>query len=252
MRIKAFDPVYFKNKVSIFGVYTAAHDFAKCAAFTNQLGALVCNHFPADYSGIFVANRAARTAFYQHAFATGLEDCKAMVADSKEKDLDAVNDAFSNLFPFAKLHVDHPAGKNSLNVLLSCPMGFDNLMLAANGDYLICHKVSGQMPIGNCASGLDAEKLITLYQTYNAAVNNPDCKQCWNVHFCDICAASRMEGDHFVNPNTEECNLLRLQTAYAFSCFSHLSLEHPELLEKIFAFRNDPRKYIGVIDFHEF
>ena len=34
-------------------------------------------------------------------------------------------------------------------------MGFDNLMVAANGDYLVCHKADGSMPIGNGEVGLN-------------------------------------------------------------------------------------------------
>ena len=252
MRIKEFDPVYFKEKVSLFGVYTPDHDFAKCDDFINQQGALLCNHFPAEYSGTFVANLPEKREFYQTAFNTDLATYKAMVAKLKDQDLDAVSDAFANIFPFAKLKVDHPAGKNSLNLLLSCPMGFDNLMLAANGEFLICHKVGGQMPIGHCATGLDREKLITLYRLYNEAINNPACTNCWNVQFCDVCAASRMSQGHFINPSVKECDVLRMQTAYAFACFIHLSLQYPDLLEKIFAFRNDPQKFLGVVDLNEF
>ena len=252
MRIKDFDPVYFKEKVSLFGVYTANHNYAKCDAFINQQGALLCNHFPAEYAGIFVANLAEKREFCQTAFDTSLATYKAMVAKLKDQDLDAVSEAFANIFPFAKLKVDHPVGKNSLNLLLSCPMGFDNLMVAANGDYLICHKVSGQMPVGHCDTGLDMEKLITLYQQYNEAINNPACTHCWNVQFCEVCAASRMNQGHFTNPSSEECNVLRMETAYAFACFIHLSLEYPDLLEKIFNFRNDPHKFLGVVDLNEF
>lgn len=252
IKIKEFDPVYYQEKVSLFGVYTPDHNFAKCDDFINQQGALLCNHFPAEYTGIFVANLAEKREFYQTAFNTNLATYKAMVTKLKDQDLDAVSDAFANIFPFAKLKVDHPAGTNSLNLLLSCPMGFDNLMLAANGDYLICHKVGGQMPIGHCATGLDSEKLITLYQQYNEAINNSDCMRCWNVQFCDVCAASRMEQGNFINPSVAECDVLRMQTAYAFACFVHLSLQYPDLLENIFNFRNDPQKFLGVVDLNEF
>lgn len=252
IKIKEFDPVYFQEKVSLFGVYTADHDFAKCDDFINQQGALLCNHFPAEYGGIFVTNLPEKREFYQTAFNTNLATYKAMVTKLKDQDLDAVSDAFANIFPFAKLKVDHPAGINSLNLLLSCPMGFDNLMLAANGDYLICHKVGGQMPIGHCATGLDSEKLITLHQQYNEVINNSDCTRCWNVQFCDVCAASRMDQGHFINPSVAECDVLRMQTAYAFACFIHLSLQYPALLENIFSFRNDPQKFLGVVDLNEF
>lgn len=251
LKIKDYAPDYFKDKVTIFGVYTPAHDYHKCVAFTQQLGVQKCNHFPADYTGVFVPNLSREEKFYQHAFDTDLADYKAMVR-SVEKDPDSEMDRFANIFPFAKVSYDHPVGKNSLQIMLTCPMGFDNLMLAANGDYLICHKVGGQMPIGHCATGLDMEKLMAFYAQYNTAINNPACRNCWNVRFCDVCAAARLERDRFINPQKAECDLLRLRTAYAFACFSHLSLEHPVLLEKIFAYRSNPQSYIGVIDINDF
>ena len=135
--------------------------------------------------------------------------------------------------------------------LLTCPMGFDNLMVSANGNFLICHKTDGSMPVGDCNSGLDFEKLIDLYQRYNRAINNVDCRNCWNVRFCKICAATRMTSNSFINPAKKECDFFRLQTTYDFLCFIYLSLEHSDLLEKIFDHRNDKTKFISFVDINE-
>jgi len=159
---------------------------------------------------------------------------------------------FSGLFSFSSLNVDRPSGKSSLSISVTCPMGFDNLMVAANGDLLICHKSDGNMPIGNCVSGLDLEKLIDLNEKYNSAINNRECKSCWAVNFCKICAAARMSPDGFVNPTRRECDFFRLATEFRFACYLHLSEEHPGLLQKITDFRNDPKHFIGVIDKNEF
>ena len=124
-------------------------------------------------------------------------------------------------------------------------------MVSANGDFLICHKVDDCMPIGHCDSGLDFEKLIDLNQRYNSAINNNECKSCWNVNFCSVCAASRMAQNHFINPTKKECDFFRLHATYNFLCFIHLSLEHPDLLEKIFDYRNNRKCFIEVIDINE-
>jgi len=249
LKIKEFNTAYFQEKVSIFGVYTEKHDYGKCIAFTKNIGALVCKHFPAEYAGVFVSNYGATLQYYKKALESNLQEFKKRVLLEIEN---VEMDYFSNLFAFAKLNYDHPMGENSLKLLLTCPMGFDNVMVAANGDFLICHKVDGSMPIGDCDLGLDYEKLIDLNQHYNSVINNDECKNCWNVNFCSECGASRMVDNHFINPTKKECDLFRWRADYNFSCFIHLSLEHPDLLEKIFAHRNDQKNFIGIIDINEF
>jgi uncharacterized protein len=251
IKIKAFNEIYFKEHVSIFGVYTDKHDYDQCVNFTRTIGASRCQHFPAEYVGAFVTNAASAVDDYHVSFQDRLMNFKKKVsAESKNDDIQM--ERFANLFPFAKLNYDQPVGRNSLHISLTCPMGFDNLMVTANGDFLICHKVDDGMPIGDCDSGLDFEKLIDLNQRYNSAINNAECKNCWNVNFCSVCAASRMSRDHFVNPTKKECDLFRLRAMYDFLCFIHLSLEHPDLLSKIFEYRNNRRHFITVIDINEF
>lgn len=250
MKIKQFDAAYFRELVSLFGVYTDGHDYHRCVEFNRNIGASSCQHFQAEYSGAFVADpdrasRPYRTSIDNH------------LAEFKEKVLvegsnpEANMDAFSHLFPFAGLNYDHPAGKNSLQMLITCPMGFDNLMVTAGGDFLICHKVNDSMPVGHCDSGLDQEKLIEINRRYNAAINMA-CRSCWNVHFCSVCAASRMVDNDFVNPTEQECDFFRLRATYNFLCFIHLSREQPDFLERIFAYRNDRKRFIGIIDKNDF
>ena len=251
LKIRDLDEEYFSNHVSLFGVHTEGHDHKKCADFNHSLGAFRCEHFPAQYTGVFVSDPEAAIKNYRDSFQDSLSNFKERAREeSKNPDIDM--DLFSGLFAFSSLNVDRPSGKSSLNMSITCPMGFDNLMVAANGDLLICHKSDGSMPIGNCSSGLDIEKLIDLNEKYNSAINNRECKSCWAVHFCKICAAARMSPDGFVNPTRKECDFFRLATEFRFACYLHLSEEHPDLLQKITDHRNDPKHFIGVIDKNEF
>ena len=251
MKIKDFSPSYLQNKVTIFGVYTAEHDYNKCVDFTAKLGTLACQHFSVDYDGTFIYDIKAESNYYEKELSTDLANFEKMVTAVKDDPASHMNN-FANIFPFAKLHTNHPVGKDCLNIMLTCPMGFDNLMLAANGDYLICHKVSDTLPIGNCETGLDFQKLLDFYQKYNSVINNAACLSCWNVNFCTICAAARLDGEHFINPSKQECDCFRLRTEYDFNCFIQLARKHPDLLTKIFAYRNDRKNYIGVVDINEF
>ncbi|NTW57059.1 MAG: radical SAM protein [Chlorobiaceae bacterium] len=251
MKIKNFNEDYFNKKVSIFGVYTKGHDYEKCVMFTNSLGVSKCQHFPADCSGVFVNDFVEAEHNRYGSVEAELEAFKEKImADSNSDEKRMLN--YLHLLPFAKINYDYPAGKDCLDLFITCPMGFDNLMLTARGDYLICHKVNNSMPVGNCDTGIDFDKLMTLNTEYNSAVNNDECKNCWNVHFCTLCAASRMVGDKFINPTKKECDYFRKRMEFNFMCFIYLSMNYPDLLNKIFEFRNDIRKYIGIIDRNEF
>lgn len=252
-KIKDFNKTYFKERVSIFGVYTDMHDRQKCFNFIRDIGSLDYRHFPAEYKGVFAAELDQEYEAYSQFIGNDLREFKRTVATLSKKD-DIFEDVgyFDNIGKFTKVTYENPLGSNKLMALLSCPMGFDNLMLAANGNYLICHKTDGSMPIGNCVSGLDFERVTDLYQKYNATVNNPECKNCWNVRFCEICAVPRMSGGEFQNPTIKECDLFRLQSRYDFLCFIYLSLNHNDILQKIFDKWNDNKKRNSIIDISKF
>ena len=251
LRIREFDPEYFSHFVSIFGVYTAQHDLGKCSQFNRSLGAFLCQHFPAEYTGAFVPQAFSQTNSFRRTMSENLEKFKTQITADGQSESFAL-EPYASLFPFAVLNFDHPKGANELNTLLTCPMGFDNLMVAANGDFLICHKVDESLPIGHCNKGLDFEKLVNLYQQYNRTVNNEQCRSCWSLRFCSVCAASRMEGGIFVNPAQEECDFFRLRTHYEFLCFCEIARLQPDLLKRIFAYRNDHERYIGIVDINDF
>jgi len=249
-KIKEFNDTYFKEQVAIFGVYTDQHDYQKCIDFIRKIGAKYFLYVPAEYTGSYVPNIEKQSEQYAQFMEDDLMDFKRNVI-IRSKNIDEEIDYFSNVMKFADVNYDNPLGSNSLLALLSCPMGFDNLMIDVNGNYLICHKTDGSMPIGNCVTGLDFEKIIDLYQQYNTAINNPECKKCWNVRFCGICAAKRMSAGTFQNPTSRECDFLRLQSSYDFLCFIYLSINQVDILKKIFDHKNDKKKYISYIDINK-
>lgn len=251
MRIKEADPDYFRTCVSLFAVATPRHDAQSCNQFIASLGAARWERFDAEYKGVFVDSPETTLENLRATEAERLEifKAKAREADGNEE---ADLGSFSGLFSFANLQYDHPSGSQNLRLLLTCPMGFDNLMVAANGDYLVCHKVDGSMPIGHCGSGLDMERMAEVYRHYNATINAARCGSCWAVRFCKVCAATRMDNGRFLTPTPAECDCMREDVAFRFRCFIHLSREHPQLLERIFAHTRDPNYFIGVIDLNDF
>ncbi len=251
LKIREFSGTYFREYVSIFGVLTEGHDHEKCEVFNRSLGAFQSRHFPVQHTSVFVPHPEEMLRKGQDDFDENLRRF-AEIADLQAGRNEIDMDHFAGLMQFANVVFDHPSGNNSLKIALTCPMGFDNLMEAANGDYLICHKVSGNMPIGHCSTGLDFTKLAGLNMKYAETVNSGDCRSCWAVHFCRICAAARMYKNGFINPSRQECDVLRLDTAFRFVCFLYLAREHPDLLSKIFEHKRDPEHYVGVIDINDF
>ncbi len=251
MKVKEFSGSYFREKVSLFGVLTEDHDHERCKTFNLGIGAFQSRHFPVQYTGVFVPDpeEMVRGGLAEFDEKLGrFEEIADFQAGRDEIDMDC----FAGLLQFADVRFDKPFGSNSLKISLTCPMGFDNLMAAANGDYLICHKVSGNLPIGHCSTGLDFGKLTELNMKYSGVVNSGDCRSCWAVHFCRICAAARMVGNGFINPSRKECDALRLDTAFRFACFLNLSRTHPEILARVIQHKRNPEQCIGVIDINEF
>lgn len=249
--LKNADAEYFRTHVTIQSVYTEQHDRAKCREFLSSLDALNFDESRAEYVGTFVPNVEDALAHHNaHEMEHYQEFRSLALAESDSSDPRV--ERFASLFPFATINFDYPAASNSLRCYLTCPMGFDNLMLSAGGDFVICHKVDDSMPIGRYDSGLDFGLLANVYGHYSSVINNPECKTCWAVNFCGVCAATRMAGGDFINPDPRECDYFRTRMAYEFSCFTYLATELPDLWDKIWTYRNDKRKYIGIVDVNSF
>lgn len=150
MKIKAYSPEYFKNKVTIFGVYTSQHDYAQCVDFTGKLGALSCQHFSVDYAGTFVFDIAAETAYYESALANKLENYEKMIAavenDSEaqmKKETSISSSLLMFLFvrilsQFLKLESEEQAGPQHLIIFSAVVIVFE--IIVANCSYDIFSK----------------------------------------------------------------------------------------------------------------
>ena len=251
LKIREFNGAYFRRRVSLFGVLTEDHDHERCQTFNRGIGAFQSRHFPAQYTGVFVPDPEETVRRGLAEFDENLGRF-AEVAEAQAGRDEIDMECFAGLLQFAGLVFDNPSGSNFLKLSLTCPMGFDNLMAAANGDYLLCHKVSGNLPIGHCLKGLDFEKLVEVNRKYAGTVNSGECRSCWAVRFCRICAAARMSGEGFINPTPQECDVLRLDIAFRFACFLHLARNHPDILARIFQYKRDPEHCVGVIDINDF
>lgn len=69
-----------------------------------------------------------------------------------------------------------------------CIPGVNRLFVDVNGEFYPCEKVveDGTLSIGNIKIGFDLDKVINLMNI--GKITEDECKSCWAVHFCEICA----------------------------------------------------------------
>ena len=129
-------------------------------------------------------------------------------------------------------------------------MGFDNLMVGADGNFHMCHKTDGSLPIGNVDTGLDYEKISDSYLKFNETMSNDNCKNCWAVRLCKACAAVKLNEGSFINASEDECNFIRKSNEYLFNKF--ILLQNYENLMKFFEEKEKYNTDTGVIDINNF
>jgi len=250
MKIKNYNPEYFKTKVIILGVGTDLHDIEKCKKFIESQGALSFDQYLADYKGVFVKNAEEKLKVFHQTYKKELEVEKRKI--DSISNFEEEKTKFRDIFDFIDIQVDNPNGKNKLNLLLTCPMAYDNLMVGATGDFHICHKTDGSMPVGNCKTGVESGEVVDLYRNYDEIINNDACKSCWSVHFCKVCSAQRMYSNKFINPTFTECEFMKLSIVFKYELFIYLYLNYPQYYQTLVEFKNDKRNNRGIIDINHF
>lgn len=84
------------------------------------------------------------------------------------------------------------------------------------------------------------------------ATDNKECRSCWMVRNCGVCAALRMKGNTFVNPTRKECEYLRALNELYFKLYVKVHKEEPALLDELFERKKDVRFYKFIVDINEF
>lgn len=69
-----------------------------------------------------------------------------------------------------------------------CIPGVNRLFIDVDGEFYPCEKVveDDTLSIGNIKTGFDLDKIINLMSI--GKLTEDECKSCWAVHFCEICA----------------------------------------------------------------
>lgn len=222
---------YFDKYCLISAVRAENHDVGKCQQFFKQLirseGFNEASHrykpSEAGYRGSVVPRAAEKVAILKSLLAEE-RDCsdKPYAGLSAEQlkervttDLDFA-DELKELRQFRKISYDRPRGTDRYGGMLTCPMGFDALLVATDGTFYMCEKTDQSRPLGNCWDGYDREAICAAYLEYNTQFDKPRCRGCWALRFCKTCAAFLHEKGKFFSQSDDECEYHRLSTELGF------------------------------------
>lgn len=76
----------------------------------------------------------------------------------------------------------------------SCTPGVDKLFVTTQGEYSVCERAGGFMPMGSVRDGLSSTAVETIVYDYTKDAEQ-NCAVCPNARFCDTCYLATRKGD---------------------------------------------------------
>lgn len=138
---------------------------------------------------------------------------------SKQQFLNQLND--EDVYYFTKKNIDdwlvkihkrniftEPVEEYPLNGC--CIPASRRLYVTAKGDFHLCERVAGAPSIGNVITGVDFQKLKSVFIDAYAAASIKYCSDCWAIRVCGMCyTESFSDGRLDMNSKNLHCFLLR-------------------------------------------
>lgn len=252
LTIKKSDPVYFKEKVMILCVEADGNNVKAVHDFLDSLGCVI-NYLEEQPYGCLQKDPEKRILDIdkneREYIDNAIERYKKRLADNDPEALDE----FTSLYFLDNVENDTPYSRRHLSLSLTCPLCVDNIMIDVDGEMHICHKTDGSLPLGNvCDGGYDMQKMIEAYKSYGETTNCIECRSCWAMNVCGYCAALRLNGGKWINPQKLECDLYRRNKEYLLKLFIAIYKIDPEILPKLMERKHDLRHYKSIVDYNEF
>lgn len=239
-KIRERAPEFFKNRVNVLAVEAPNHNSALAHEFLDSLGCKI-SYMPMSTYGTFVANPETKLKNL-------LTHRKEIIEDAIKAFDERPEDELKNYLQFEKHNISGQAPVKVANLLPTCPAATDNMMVDVDGNFHVCHKTDGSFILGNVKSGLDCDALRRYYSELAKTADNERCRACWAIRSCGQCAAVRLHGGKFTNPTEEECAYIRESALVNYEIFAKLYDLHPDLLDRIQEYVNNPESYSGVFD----
>lgn len=252
MKIKEYNEEYFRTQVSVLAVQSDDCDRVKNREFLEGLGCCLVQYLPQSPYNCFVANPESKTENIKQQEEGWINGKLALIEKYKDTDLDRCLAELTSLFYVDSILTDTPTSPEYKSVFITCPMGFDNIMIGVDGEMHICHKTDGSMPFGNVQTGIDMQKLKELYTKFIDSTNKIECRSCWAFRFCPLCGATRMNKGKFNNPTKAECDYYRQDASSNIRLLIAIYKKYPELIEKIIEYKGNLSHYKSIVDYNAF
>lgn len=232
-------PEFVKSNVVILATICQDHDRDMCASFLRTLD-ISCVSSEVQVQGSSIPNPIEKLrqlsqqqdeahSFLRSAIEGGIPETfwsRVKCSERLQTVIKSLRRAYFDITTSLPIGLESGAAP-SLG-MRTCPVGFDQLMVATNGNYHMCHKTDGSWPIGNCATGYDHKSMLAMYQDFHRVLNSPQCKSCWAIRFCTICSAPLLRRALFCCPSAEECEYIRASVSFDFQSYQILC-EHPKV-----------------------
>ena len=146
---------------------------------------------------------------------------------------------FENSFQNYTDRVFYPDSQYTVN----CTPGA-KLFVDTHGDFHLCEKVNHSLPIGNCITGFDVDKIIKIEKKYYKEVVEANrCWECTSRKLCSSCFGSTLENKSF--NNSQICNKNKNEIAEYFKYYYSILEDNPQF--KIFL-KNVKKEKISLLD----
>lgn len=243
LKIKNYDENYFKHKVLIMAVQADVYDRELTHRFLDELGCNI-NYLSMTRYDCYVDNPEKRIRYID-------EHRERLIQQAYE---DYLNDPEKTLadYTFAtSLKTDTPSFGDTANMLPTCPVGTDNIMVDVDGYLHVCHKTDGSFRLGNLENGLETQSLQAFYRDLANQTNDSDCRRCWAFRKCGLCSAAKLKGGKFINPTEPECEYMRKTAEISFEALGRIYRSNPEFLNQLKAYVDDPSSFKGIVDINK-
>lgn len=245
-RLAERQPAYLRKKVFFSSVYAPEHRYAECEAFIANFQTLTGvpvfeKYHPREMSmhGHVIpdpkmklkhvdAELKNRGEYLNPFLGKTRDEILAMIRVDSE--LSSMTEGWKNLLAIS---VDNPLGSDSWNTQLNCPLGYDALMVGADGKLYPCERTDMSLSIGDLRTGRDKRAIVDAYKRLNSLFDNDKCKSCWAIHSCKVCIAQLLKGSEIRLLSGEECEYVRKSAELEMDRFFRCSAETPSLVEAV-------------------
>ncbi len=243
LKIKNYDEEYFKRKVLIMAVQADVYDRTLTHRFLDALGCQI-NYLSMSHYDCYVDNPKQRIKYIE-------EHREELVEEAYNDYMNDPEKARADYTFATALKTDAPSYGDTANMLPTCPVGTDNIMVDVEGYLHVCHKTDGSFKLGNVEEGLAPESLHAFYRELAEQTNDSGCRRCWAFRKCGLCSAAKLKGGKFVNPTDPECEYIRKSAEISFESLGRIYRSNPDFLNQLKAYVDDPSSYKGIVDINK-